>query len=786
MRRYTELLAALALSTGMALHAQTNEMVIQTKKLGAEIQPTMYGLFFEDINYAADGGLYAELVKNRSFEFPQRLMGWKTYGKVTLQDDGPFERNPHYVRLDNPGHAHKHTGLDNEGFFGIGVKQGEEYRFSVWARLPHGGTGEKIRVELVDTKSMGEHQAFASQTLTIDSKDWKKYQVILKAGVTNPKATLRIFLASQGTVDLEHISLFPVDTWKGHENGLRKDLAQALADIHPGVFRFPGGCIVEGTDLETRYDWKKSVGPVENRPLNENRWQYTFTHRFYPDYYQSYGLGFYEYFLLSEEMGAAPLPILNCGLACQYQNNEEKAHVAVCDLDSYIQDALDLIEFANGDVNTTWGKVRADMGHPAPFNLKYLGIGNEQWGKEYPERLEPFIKALRKAYPEIMIVGSSGPNSEGKEFDYLWPEMKRLKADLVDEHFYRPESWFLSQGARYDNYDRKGPKVFAGEYACHGKGKKWNHFHAALLEAAFMTGLERNADIVHMATYAPLFAHVEGWQWRPDMIWFDNLNSVRTVSYYVQQLYAQNKGTNVLPLTMNKKPVTGAEGQNGLFASAVYDKDKNELIVKVANTSDKTQPVSLTFEGLKKQDVLSEGRCITLSSLDQDKDIVHMATYAPLFAHVEGWQWRPDMIWFDNLNSVRTVSYYVQQLYAQNKGTNVLPLTMNKKPVTGAEGQNGLFASAVYDKDKNELIVKVANTSDKTQPVSLTFEGLKKQDVLSEGRCITLSSLDQDKDNTLEQPFAITPQETPVTINGHALTTELGPNTFAVYKFTKK
>ena len=802
MRRYTELLAALALSTGMALHAQTNEMVIQTKKLGAEIQPTMYGLFFEDINYAADGGLYAELVKNRSFEFPQRLMGWKTYGKVTLQDDGPFERNPHYVRLDNSGHAHKHTGLDNEGFFGIGVKQGEEYRFSVWARLPHGGTGEKIRVELVDTKSMGEHQAFASQTLTIDSKDWKKYQVILKAGVTNPKATLRIFLASQGTVDLEHISLFPVDTWKGHENGLRKDLAQALADIHPGVFRFPGGCIVEGTDLETRYDWKKSVGPVENRPLNENRWQYTFTHRFYPDYYQSYGLGFYEYFLLSEEMGAAPLPILNCGLACQYQNNEEKAHVAVCDLDSYIQDALDLIEFANGDVNTTWGKVRADMGHPAPFNLKYLGIGNEQWGKEYPERLEPFIKALRKAHPEIMIVGSSGPNSEGKEFDYLWPEMKRLKADLVDEHFYRPESWFLSQGARYDNYDRKGPKVFAGEYACHGKGKKWNHFHAALLEAAFMTGLERNADIVHMATYAPLFAHVEGWQWRPDMIWFDNLNSVRTVSYYVQQLYAQNKGTNVLPLTMNKKPVTGAEGQNGLFASAVYDKDKNELIVKVANTSDKGARYD-NYDRKGPKVFAGEYAChgkgkkwnhfhaalleaAFMTGLERNADIVHMATYAPLFAHVEGWQWRPDMIWFDNLNSVRTVSYYVQQLYAQNKGTNVLPLTMNKKPVTGAEGQNGLFASAVYDKDKNELIVKVANTSDKTQPVSLTFEGLKKQDVLSEGRCITLSSLDQDKDNTLEQPFAITPQETPVTINGHALTTELGPNTFAVYKFTKK
>ena len=620
----------------------------------------MYGLFFEDINYAADGGLYAELVKNRSFEFPQHLMGWKTYGKVTLQDDGPFERNPHYVRLSDPGHGHKHTGLDNEGFFGVGVKEGEEYRFSVWARLPQGGTKATLRIELVDTKSMGEHQAFATQSLTIDSKEWKKYQIILKPGATNPKAVLRIFLTSKGTVDLEHISLFPVDTWKGHENGLRKDLAQALADIHPGVFRFPGGCIVEGTDLATRYDWKKSVGPVENRPLNENRWQYTFTHRFFPDYYQSYGLGFYEYFLLSEEMGAAPLPILNCGLSCQYQNSDPKAHVAVCDLDSYIQDALDLIEFANGDINTTWGKVRADMGHPAPFNLEFIGIGNEQWGEEYPERLEPFIKAIRKVHPEIKIVGSSGPNSEGKDFDYLWPEMKRLKADLVDEHFYRPESWFLAQGARYDNYDRKGPKVFAGEYACHGKGKKWNHFNAALLEAAFMTGLERNADIVHMATYAPLFAHVEGWQWRPDMIWFDNLNSVRTVSYYVQQLYAQNKGTNVLPLTMNKKSVTGAEGQNGLFASAVYDKDKNELIVKVANTSNTAQSISLNFAGLKKQDVLSNGRCIKLRSLDLDKD------------------------------------------------------------------------------------------------------------------------------NTLEQPFAITPQETAVSVEGHVFTTEQEPNTFAVYKFTKK
>ena len=620
MKKYKGLLAVLALAAGSALQAQTNELVIQAGKPGAEIQPTMYGLFFEDINYAADGGLYAELVKNRSFEFPQHFMGWKTFGKVSLKDDGLFERNPHYVRLAYAGHPHKQTGLDNEGFFGIGIKKGAEYRFSVWARVAEGETPAKIRVELADTKSMNEQQAFVAADVTVDSKEWKKYQVILKPEVTNPKAILRIFLASRQTVDLEHISLFPVDTWQGHENGLRKDLVQALADIKPGVFRFPGGCIVEGTDIASRYDWKKSVGMVENRPLNENRWQYTFPHRFFPDYYQSYGLGFYEFFQLSEEIGAEPLPVLSCGLACQFQNPNMDAHVPLCDLESYIQDALDLIEFANGAVDTPWGKIRADMGHPAPFNLKLIGIGNEQWGKEYPEHLVPFVKAIRKKYPDIKIVGSSGPDSEGEQFDYLWPEMKSLKVDLVDEHFYRPEAWFLSQGARYDNYDRKGPKVFAGEYACHGKGKKWNHFHASLLEAAFMTGLERNADIVHMATYAPLFAHVEGWQWRPDMIWFDNLNSVCTVSYYVQQLFATHKGTNVLSLTMNKKPVTGAEGQNGLFASAVCDKNKNEIIVKVVNTSGKKQSLSLIFNGLKKKEVLSGARCIKLSSTGMDKD----------------------------------------------------------------------------------------------------------------------------------------------------------------------
>ncbi len=587
---------------------------------GAPIPETLYGLFFEDINFAADGGLYAEMIKNRSFEFPQSLMGWETFGKVEVRTAGaPFARNPHYVHLDPVGHPHKRTGLQNEGFFGVTAAKGKEYRFSVWARATNGTS--KITVEMTDPASMGETQVVASADVEVSGKEWKKYTATLTPDADVKKGKFRIFLYGDA-VDLEHVSLSPADTWQGRENGLRADLVQALADIHPGVLRFPGGCIVEGTDLESRYQWKNSVGPVENRPINENRWHYTFPHRFYPDYYQSYGLGFYEFFLLSEDIKCEPLPILSVGLACQFQNENESAHVPATekDLKPYIQDCLDLIEFANGDENTTWGKLRAEMGHPAPFNLKYIGVGNEQWDHYYPERLKFFVEAIRAAHPEIKIVGSSGPDSEGEQFDYLWPEMKKLGADLVDEHFYRPETWFLAQGNRYDNYDRQGPKVFAGEYACHGAGKKWNHFHASLLESAFMTNIERNADVVEMATYAPLFAHVEGWQWRPDMIWYDNSRSVRTASYYVQQLFSHNKGTNTASLTMDGKAIAGNEDQAGLFASAVYDATANAYIVKAANVSDTAQSVTISLDGLASDKQIASASITTLHCDNPDAD----------------------------------------------------------------------------------------------------------------------------------------------------------------------
>lgn len=591
------------MSLALGVQAQQHVMTVDASKPTAQIQSEMYGIFFEDINFGADGGLYAELVKNRSFEFPQPFVGWVPFGNVTVQDENPcFERNPHYVRVVNDGRLLR-AGLDNEGYRGIGVKQGEEYRFSVYARTPE-SKPMKLSVELVNSDA----QNLLKKGIEVSSREWQKLTVVLKSPFTDAHARLRIVLESKGTVDMDHISLFPVKTWKGRENGLRADLAQALYDLNPGVFRFPGGCIIEGNSLETRYQWKNSVGPVENRPLNENRWNYTFKHKAFPDYFQTLGLGFFEYFQLSEDLGAEPLPVISCGLSCQYESNEV---VPMDELGPYIQDALDLIEFANGPVTSTWGKVRAEMGHPEPFNLKMIAVGNEQWDQIYVERLEAFTKAIRAKYPTIKVVGSSGPSASGDKFDYLWPEMKRLGVDLVDEHYYMKPDWFFGNASRYDNYDRKGPKVFAGEYASHDHStKKDNNFLAALSEAAFMTGLERNADVVHLATYAPLFAHVDAWQWNPDLIWFDNLRMMRTPNYYVQQMYGMNSGTDVLSLKMDGKAVAG---QDSLYATASLNAPTGEIILKLVNAGSKPADVRIDFNGLKKRQ-LAGGVCTYLQN----------------------------------------------------------------------------------------------------------------------------------------------------------------------------
>ena len=618
MNLKTYVLSCLASVSCAFVAAGQTSILVEADKIGTEIKPTMYGLFFEDINFGADGGLYAEKIKNRSFEFPQNFAGWTTFGNVKLKDDGPFRRNPHYVSLSSAGHNDKHTGLDNEGFFGVSFRAGERYRFSVWARSPKGA---RLDVQLIDSVS----SIVAKSSIDVRSAEWKKYSVEIIPDKTVSRGKLRLFLAKPDdtTLDLEHVSLFPVDTWNNHENGLRKDLVQALYDIRPGVFRFPGGCIVEGTQLPDRYQWKNTVGPVEDRPLNQNRWHYTFTHRFFPDYYQSNGLGFYEYFVLSEEIGAEPLPVLNVGMACQYQNKNLDAHAPVDSLGEYIQDAIDLVEFANGDVATKWGGLRAEMGHPEPLGLKYVAIGNEQWGPEYVERLRPFVEALREACPDIQIVGSSGPSPSGDKFDYLWPEMRKLGVDLVDEHYYCDEEWFRNNATRYDKYPRKGTKVFAGEYACHPKGKGVNLYDAALHEAAFMTGLERNADVVYMATYAPLFAHKEGWQWRPDMIWFDNMGHTLTSSYEVQRLFSHNKGTNMLPVSSDGEAMTG---QQDIYASGVYDSGSKSYIIKVVNLSERPKDVVVELKGLPKRSSVRDVEITVMKASDNspmcDKPVI--------------------------------------------------------------------------------------------------------------------------------------------------------------------
>ena len=617
----TVLLAAALSLTGSV--AQTRQLTVDAGKPGGIVQPTMYGIFFEDINFGADGGLYAEMVMNRNFEFPNHLQGWNTFGKVTVGDFEPaFTRNPHYVTVYPSGHKEKTSGLENKGFFGMGFKKGMKYDFTVYARLNNlQGKTAKIRVELVGDDNVPMDR----QVITLSNNQWQKKTVTLTANRTMQHGLLRIFNAGSEAVDLDYVSLFPEDNW----HGLRADLVKDLGDLHPGIFRFPGGCIVEGTDLQTRYQWKNTIGDPENRPINENRWNYTFPRRQYADYYQSYGLGFYEYFLLAEKIGAEPLPVLSCGLACQFQNadNDSNAHVALKDLQPYVDDALDLIEFCNGDVNTKWGKIRARLGHPKPFDLKQIGIGNEQWGPLYAERLKVFVKQIRAKYPNIKICGTSGPSADGKDFDYGWQQMRKLNVDLVDEHYYKSPQWFLDNAGRYDKYDRRGPKVFAGEYAAHGKGER-NNWEAALSEACFMTGLERNADVVYQATYAPLFAHVDGWQWKPDLIWFDNLNSVRSANWYVQMLYGTHKGTNMLKVTENGANV---EGSNGLYASAVYDKIKKQYIVKVGNSAANSQQVTISLNGVKnvrkaQQTILKAAALTDENTIDHPDRIVPTTT----------------------------------------------------------------------------------------------------------------------------------------------------------------
>lgn len=447
-------LIALMMGMTCSLWSQSNPIfTVKADEIKGTVKPAMWGIFFEDINLAADGGIYAELVKNRSFEFASPIMGWKELkdgggnGNILVVNRGSSnENNPRFIRTTITSEKGSY-GLSNEGFRGMGIKANNQYDFSVLARQSK-GSNVIVNVELVNSKG----EKIGSSTFRPSGQDWKKYNVSVVATQTDPKCRLNIWFGGKGSIDMDMVSLFPKDTWKNRPGGLRADLVQLLADLKPGFLRFPGGCIVEGRELATRYQWKKTIGDIDQRKMIVNRWNTEFRHRPTPDYYQTFGLGFFEYFQLSEDIGAEPLPILNCGMACQYNTAEV---VPTNEIDPYIQDALDLIEFANGAATTKWGKLRSQMGHPAPFHLKMLGVGNEQWGAQYIERYLIFSKAIKAKYPNIRLINSVGPDPEGDRFNFLNDTLRKMKADFLDEHYYRSPEWFTQNAKRYDNYDRK-------------------------------------------------------------------------------------------------------------------------------------------------------------------------------------------------------------------------------------------------------------------------------------------------------------------------------------------
>ncbi|MFI7633215.1 alpha-L-arabinofuranosidase C-terminal domain-containing protein [Nonomuraea sp. NPDC049400] len=556
-------------ATKFAIEGYTSgKLTVDTEAKGTKVSPNLYGVFYEDINHAADGGLYAELVQNRSFEFNSTdhgsytgLTAWTEVERgataaLAIGTDRPLnDNNRNYLRLDVTGDGT--AGVANSGFNrGLPLKAGAKYDLSLWARRADSGP---LTVSVEDGTNV-----LGTVTLEVKAGGWARYRASFTASGTTDAGRL-IVLAPGGQTDLDMVSLFPRETFKGH--GMRADLAKMIADLKPGFLRFPGGCVTNvGTydpysvnqDRRRIYQWKETIGPVEERPANFNFWGYN----------QSYGIGYHEYFQFAEDIGAEALPVLSVGVnGC----GENRPLTDEAKLARWVQDTLDLIEYANGPVTSEWGRKRAQLGHPKPFGLEYIGLGNEEIYPEFFANYPKFAEAIRARYPSIKIISNSGQTSQGAWFDRMWQFARDQKADLVDEHYYNSPDWFLTNNHRYDSYDRNGPKVFAGEYASRG-----NTFRNALAEASYMTGLERNSDVVELASYAPLLANVDYVNWAPDLIWFDNDQVYGSPNYYVQRLFSTNLGERIQPSTFEgeAKPaedIKGAVGLGSWATQVAYD-----------------------------------------------------------------------------------------------------------------------------------------------------------------------------------------------------------------------
>ena len=568
---------------------------------GKAISPDLFGIFFEDLNYAADGGLYAELVQNRSFEYHateqpawNNLSFWEVVmrggGKGSLKADASFPlhaNNPHYAGFSVEA-VGEGVGLANGGFDGIPVEAGARYALSFFARQNFFGhrwndIGKTGVLPLVARLETRDGRVLAEAAFEINAREWRRYTATLTAGATEPAARLVLWVQARGGVALDEVSLFPEKTFRGRPNGLRADLAQAIADLRPRFMRFPGGCLVHGNGLGNLYRWKDTIGPIEQRRQQLNLW----------GYHQTVGLGYFEYFQFCEDIGAEPLPVVAAGVCCQNSGQGiGQAGLPLEQLDAYIQDILDLIEWANGPATSPWGARRAAAGHPEPFGLKYLGLGNEdQITPVFRERFQRIHDAIKARHPEITLIGTSGPFPDGEDFDQGWQIVRELGVAMVDEHYYKSPAWFWENLRRYDAYDRAGAKVYVGEYAAHDD-KRRSTLRSALAEAAFLTSLERNGDIVHFASYAPLLARRGHTQWHPDLIYFDGTRVYPTLNYAVHQLFAEHRGDTWQPTT-----VTAPGSARRLAASTVRDRASGDLIVKLVNGEATAQTLQLAFTG---------------------------------------------------------------------------------------------------------------------------------------------------------------------------------------------
>ena len=576
---------------------------------GKQISKELIGIFFEDISYSADGGLYAELVENGSFEYnPTEKDGWgpgtawkmirpgHSLGNLEVRMDNPIHPyNPTYMRLhtERVKEYYDYTGwkgfgLENGGFDGISVKAGAKYDFSVFFR--NIGDAKQVRVVLGIPQGWGKDpKVLAETTLDVSDKAWKKYEAVLTPSEDCTNAILQLLVLNAGDLDVDVVSLMPEDTYKGH--GLRKDLAEALEGLQPKFMRFPGGCVVHGggDGFWNTYRWKTTIGPKEQRRGMKNTW----------GYHQSMGLGYYEYFQFCEDLGMEPLPILPCGVSCQGTNGgwnmktQAQDVVPMSEMDEWVNEALDLIEWANGDVNTTWGKKRAEQGHPKPFNLKYLGIGNEEKiTKEFEERFKYMYNKILAKYPNIVIVGTAGPGSHkgNPDFDNGWRIAEETGLPILDEHYYEPRDYFLNNQANYDNYPRdRKTKVYLGEYAA--KDKK---LADALYEGLYLLGVERNGDVVAMTSYAPLFAKKNHYSWNPDLIYFDNEKVILTCSYYVQQMFGTTPGDYYYG---DVAKFEGGDKFQG--TSAVLNTEKGELYIKLINAAAEAKTATIDLSKFK-------------------------------------------------------------------------------------------------------------------------------------------------------------------------------------------